>query len=154
MSTLAALLSGSALTVCCVGCVYRLRTWWRRRCLDMGGGYDAAEKSFAAQIDGAFTQGGDDDEDIELSAEDCAQLQALERELEERATGKKRVAAVVAVAGGGGTAASSGGTAASKSVSWGGEEKGGGGGAQVHQNSRDDDDAIDDEETLLSDGPV
>ena len=80
MSTLVALLSGSAVTLCCGACLWRLRIWWRHRTLDWRGGYDAAETRFQAQIDGAFTQENfdDDDDDFDLTPEDLA----LERDLQ------------------------------------------------------------------------
>ena len=64
----------------------RLHQWLQRRRLAWHGGYDAAETRFQAQIDGAFTQEADEDDD-ELSAAELAQLQTLERELEAQARG-------------------------------------------------------------------
>lgn len=79
---------GSLATLLCGGCIMRLRQWLQRRRLDWhgAGGYDAAETRFQAQIDGAFTQEADEDDD-ELSAAELAQLQTLERELEAQARG-------------------------------------------------------------------
>ena len=79
---------GSLATLLCGGCIMRLRQWLQRRRLDWhgAGGYDAAETRFQAQIDGAFTQEVDEDDD-ELSAAELAQLQTLERELEAQARG-------------------------------------------------------------------
>jgi hypothetical protein len=83
MSIVAAMTMGSLGTLLAAFLLYRARDALAarfRRALDWGGArLDAHETRFKAQLDGAFTQ--DADEDLELSADELAQLQTLEREL-------------------------------------------------------------------------
>jgi len=101
---LTAMLLGSLGTLLCLATAYRFRAALARRALDWRGALDPAETRFQAQIDGAFADDGDDD-GTELTAEDLAQLQTLERELEGKARGGAGAAAAAGAAGGAGGAA-------------------------------------------------